>query len=81
MVMQSAPGATVGATVALFLPTIVSGEETAMFVEAAVSIPLISTTGTEFFLARPTPARRLHTGAWGVPALLSLQVAVPSAPT
>ncbi len=79
--MQSAPVAAAGATIALFFPTIVRAEETAMFVDEADNVPLSTTTGLEPDLARPTPLSRLHTGAWTVPAFVSLHVAVPSVPT
>jgi hypothetical protein len=63
------------------LPTMVSGEFTAMLAEPAAKAPLTATTGLAPVLASPTPFSRLHTGACAVPALLSLHVAVPSAPT
>ena len=66
---------------ALFFPTIVSGAVIAMFVEPEVNAPLMTTTGLEPDLARPTPFWTLHTGACAVPALLSLHVAPPRVPT
>ena len=81
IVRQSLPRAAEGVIVALLFPTIVSGEATEMLAEAAARVPLMTTTMLEFFLARVTPVWTLHTGAWAVPVLLSLQSAVPSVPT
>ena len=71
---------------ALFLPTMVSEEETAMFVvtprEGGLRVPRMATTGLEPDLARTTPPWALHTGAAKVPVpVLSEHVALPRVPT
>jgi len=72
----------VGVKTALLLPTIVNGDEAVMSVDPAAKVPLTSTTDLEdpVWVASPTPAWELHTGACAVPAFASLHV-LPTGPT
>jgi hypothetical protein len=82
--MPSAPVA--AAMTALFLPTMVSGAETAMVVVkpegGAASVPLMSTTDLEPVFASVTPFCTKHTGVEKAPVpVVSEHVVVPLVPT